>query len=115
MIMRDGEFSTLIQQQVEDKVQKSMEKEQRGMKSTPTGKSLLLVKHVPSLYRFLKSSIPKNLDVASKLTTLAMESMSFFTNCLLHLQAIFRVTGKLHCGYRLALQKFVIDRDDLNQ
>ena len=71
MIMRDGEFSTMMQQQEEDEAQKSIEKEQRAMTSTPTGKALVLVQHVLSLHHFLKSSIPQNLGVASKETTLA--------------------------------------------
>ena len=45
------------------------------MTSTPTGKALLIVQRVFSLNHFLKSSIPHNLGVASKVTTLAMGSM----------------------------------------
>ena len=52
MIMRDGEFSTMMQQQEEDKVQKLMEKEQRAMTSTPTGKALILIQSVLSLHHF---------------------------------------------------------------
>ena len=43
MIMRDGELSTILQQQEEDEAYKLMEKEQRAMKSTPTDKALLIV------------------------------------------------------------------------
>ena len=43
---------------------------------------------------FPPSSIPQNLGVASKVTTLTMNSMFFFTGFLLHLQAVFRVTEK---------------------
>ena len=94
MVMRDGEFSTMMQQQEEDEAQKLMDKEQRSMTSIPTGKTLLLVQRVLYLHHFLKSSIPENLGVASKVTTLEMESMFFFANCLLHLQAVFRVSGR---------------------
>ena len=46
MIMREGEFATMMQQQEEDEAQKSMEKERRAMSSTPTGKALLLIQRV---------------------------------------------------------------------
>ena len=58
MVMRDGEFSTMMQQQEEDEAQKSIEKEQWAMTSTPTGKALVLVQRVLSLHHFLKYSIP---------------------------------------------------------
>ena len=64
------------------------------MSSMPTGKALLIVHSVLSLHHFLQSSIPQNLGVPSKLTTLAMDSMFFFADRLLHLQAVFRVAGK---------------------
>ena len=83
MIMRDGEFSTMMQQQEEDKSQKWMEKEHRSMTSTHTGKSLLIFQRVLSLHRFIMSSIPQNLGVASKVTTLATDSMFLFANRLL--------------------------------
>ena len=70
MIMRDGEFATMIQHQEEDEEQKLMGKEQRAMSPMPTGKALLLVQCVLSLHHFLKYSIPQNLGVASKVTTL---------------------------------------------
>ena len=91
VVMRDGYFSTMMQHQEEDKAQKSMEKEQRAMTSTPTGKALLLIHSVLFLHHFLQSYIPQNLGVASKVTTLAMDSIFFFVNCLLHLLAVFRV------------------------
>ena len=115
MIMRDGEFSTMIQHQEEDEVHKLMEKEQRSMTTMTTGKTFLLVHHLLSLHHFLKSSIPQNLGVASKVTTLAMDSMFFFTNRLLRLQAVFRVAGKCHFGCRVALYKLSIARYDLYQ
>ena len=115
MIMRDGEFATMIQQQEEDEAQKLMEKEQRAMTSTPIKKALLLVQRVLSLHHFLQSSIPHNLGVDSKGTTLAMDIMFFFTDRLLHLQAVFRVTKKCHCGRRVGLHKLVISGDDLHQ
>ena len=92
--MRDGEFATMIQQQEEDEAQKLTEKEQRAMTSTLTGRALLIVQCVLSLHHFLKFSIPQKLGVASKVSTLAVESMFFFANCLLHLQAVFRVAGR---------------------
>ena len=46
MIIRDGNFATMIQQKEEEEVQKSMEKEQRAMPSSPTGKALVLVQRV---------------------------------------------------------------------
>ena len=95
MIMRAGDFATMIQQQEEEKVQKSMEKEQWAMSSTSTGKALLLIQCVLSLQHFLQSSIPQNLGVASKVTTLETDSMFFLANCLLRIQAVFRVTGKI--------------------
>ena len=38
---------------------------------------------------------PPTLTVASKVTTLAMYSMFFFVDCLLYLQAVFRVAKKM--------------------
>ena len=95
MIMRDGNFSTMVQQQEEKEAHKLMEKEHWAMKSTLTGKSLLLVQRVLSLQLFLQSSIPQNLGVASKVKTLAMDSMFLFADHLIHLQAVFRVTKKM--------------------
>ena len=43
MTMRDGYLATIMQHKEEDTVQKSMDKEQRATKLTPTGKALLLV------------------------------------------------------------------------
>ena len=94
MIMRDGEFPTMMKYQDEYEALKSMEEEQRAMTSTPEGKALVLVQHVLSLNHFLQSSIPHNLGVASKVTTLAMDSMFFFVDRLLHLQAVFRAAKK---------------------
>ena len=64
------------------------------MTSTPTGKDLILVWRVLSLHLFLQSSIPHNLGVTSKVTTLAMDRMSFSADCLLRLQKVFRVAEK---------------------
>ena len=64
------------------------------MTSTPTKEDLLLVQCVLSLRHFLQYSIPQNLGVTSKVTTLAMDSMFFFADRLLHLEAVFRVAGK---------------------
>ena len=72
-----------------------MEKEQRAMTSTPTEKALLLAQRVLSLHHFLQSSIPHNLGVASKVTKMAMDSMFFFADRLLHLQAVFRFSEKM--------------------
>ena len=48
------------------------------MKSMPTGKALLLVQRVLFLHLILQSSIPQNLGVASKVTTLEIE-ITFFS------------------------------------
>ena len=80
MIMRDGEFATMMQQKEEDEAQKLMEKEQLDISSTPTGKYLIIIQRVLSLHHFLQSSIPQNLGVASKVTTLATDSMFFFAD-----------------------------------
>ena len=80
MIMRDGDFSTMMQQQEEDEAQKSTEKEQWAMSSTPTGEALILIQCVLYLHHLLQSSIPQNLGVASKVTTLATDSMFFFAD-----------------------------------
>ena len=93
--MRDGKFATMMQHQEEDEAHKSMEKEHQAMPSTPTGEALILIQRVLSLHHFLQSSIPQNLGVASKVTTLATESISFFADRLLHLQSVFRVAGKI--------------------
>ena len=85
MIMRDGEFATMMQEQEEDEAHKSMEKEQRSMSSTPTRKDFLLVQRVLYLDHILQSSIAQNLDFASKVTILEMDSMFFFADRLLHL------------------------------
>ena len=63
IIMRDGDFATMMQQQEEEEAQKLMDTEQRAMTSTPIGRSLLLVQSVLSLNHFLKSSVPQNLGV----------------------------------------------------
>ena len=76
-------------------MQISVEKEQRAISSTPTGEFLVLVQSVLYLHHFLQSSIPHNLGVASKVTTLAMDSMFFFADNLLHIQAVFRVSGEM--------------------
>ena len=94
MMIRDGKITTIIQQQEEEKVLKQMEKEQQNMSSTRTKRDLLLVQRVLSLHHFLQSSVPQNLGVPSKVTTLAMDSMFFFADHLLHLQAVFRVARK---------------------
>ena len=80
MSVRDGKFATMMQQQEEEEAQKSMEKQQWAMSSTPTLKALLLIQRVLSLRHFIHSSIPHNLVVASKVTTLATESMFFFAD-----------------------------------
>ena len=92
--MRDGKFATMMQQQEEDEAQKLMEKEQRAMSSTLTGKALFIIQRVLSLHHFLQSYITQNLGVASKVTTLATDTMSFFADCLFYLQVVFRVTRK---------------------
>ena len=102
MIMRDGNLTTIMQQQEEDEAHKSIDKEQRAMKLTPRGKALLLVRRVLSLHHFLQSSIPHNLGVASKVTTLAMGSIFFFADRLLHIQAVFifsRKNATVDVGY----------------
>ena len=115
MIMRDGEFATMMQQQEEDKAHKLTEKEQRAMTSTSTGKALLLVQHVLSLQHFLKSSIPQNLGVASKVTTLEMDS-NFSSQIVYSIyKRYLESPEKFHCGYRVALQKCVITRDYIHQ
>ena len=91
--MRDGEFSDIMQQQEEDEEQKLMEKEQRSMTSTSTGEDLLLFQRVLSQHHSPKYYIPQNLGIASKITTLTMDSIFFFADCLLQLQAVFRVSG----------------------
>ena len=95
MIIRDGELATIMQQKEEGEAHKLTEKEQQEMTSTQTGKDLLLVWRVLSLYHFRQYSIPQNLGVASKATTLSIESMFFFVGFLLHLQAVFRVAQKM--------------------
>ena len=75
MITRDGKLATIMQQQEEDKAPKYMEKEHRGMTSTPTRKALIIVKRVLSLHHFIQYSIPQKLGVASKVTTLPIYSM----------------------------------------
>ena len=57
-----------------------MDKEQRAMASTPTGKSLILVQCVLSLHHVIQSSVPQNLGVASKVITLEMDSIFFFVD-----------------------------------
>ena len=94
MIMRDGGFSAVIQQQEEDEAQKLMEKEQQAMASTPTGEALLLIQCVLFLHHFLQSSIPPTLGVSLNVATLATDSMFFFADYLLHPQSLFRAAGE---------------------
>ena len=113
--MRDGNFAYIMQQQEADKAQKSLEKEKWAMSSTPTGKTLILIQRVLYLHHFIHSSIPHNLGVSSKVTTLAMDSIFFLVDGLLHLQAVFRVTRDFYFGRMVAIHKLVIARDDPNQ
>ena len=55
--LTDDNFATMMQHQEEDKAQKSMEKEQQAMTSTPTVKDLLIIQRVLSLNHFVQSSI----------------------------------------------------------
>ena len=59
-----------------------LEKEQRSMSSTLTVKALVLVQSVLSLHNFIRSSVPHNLGVPWKVTTLAMDNMFFFAEPL---------------------------------
>ena len=54
-----------------------LEKEQQSMSSTLTGKALVLVQSVLSLHHFIQSSVPHNLGVSWKVTTLAMDNFFF--------------------------------------
>ena len=92
-----------------------MEKEQQAMSSTPTGKALLLVQCVLSLHHFIQSSIPQNLVIASKVTTLAMDSMIYFWIVYSFYKRYLESPKKCHCGRRVSLHKLVIARDDLHQ
>ena len=94
MIMRYDKFATVVQQKEDDEAQKLMEKEQRVVTSTPTGKDFLLVQCVLSLHHFLQSYITQNLGVILKVTTLETDSMFFFADRLLRLQALFIVAGE---------------------
>ena len=71
-----------------------MEKEQRSIPSMLTGKSFLIVLCVIALHHYLHSSVLHNLGIESKVTNLAMDSMLFFQDSLLHLQVVFRVVRK---------------------
>ena len=93
MIMRDDELAAMMRQQDEEESQKLTEKEQRDMSLTPKVKNLVLVQRVLSLQHFLQSYIPQNLGFPSKVTTLAMDSMFFFADRLLHIQPVFIVAG----------------------
>ena len=95
MILRYDELATMMKQQKENEAQKSMEEEQRVMTSTPTRRALLLSHSILFLHHYIQSSTPHNLGVISKVTTLEMDSMSLFADSLLHLQAVFRVAGKM--------------------
>ena len=95
LIMKDGELATMMKHQEEDETQKLMEKEQQAMTSTQIRRALLIVQHVLSLHHLIKSYITHNLCVDLKVTTLEIDSMFFFADCLIHLQAVFRVAGKM--------------------
>ena len=95
MIMRDDEFVTMMQQKEEYEAQKLMEKEEQAITSTSSGKAFLIVQRVLSLHHFLQSSILQNLGATSKVTTLSKDSVFFFADSLLQLQAVFRVAGEM--------------------
>ena len=95
MTTRDGELAAMMQQKEEYEARKSTDKEQLAMIATPTGEALLLVHRVLYLNLFFQSSMHQNLGVASKVTTLATESIFFFADSLLRLEAVFRVAGKI--------------------
>ena len=54
--MRDGDFSTIIQQQKEDEAQKSMEKEQWACHQHQQGRLCFSFNHVLSLHQFCSVS-----------------------------------------------------------
>ena len=76
---------------------------------------MLIICCVLSLHHFLQSSISHNFGVASKVTTSANVQHIFFADRLLHLQAVFGVDKKIHCGCRVSLHNLVVARDDLHQ
>ena len=96
-------------------MQKLMEKKQRAMSSTPTGKALVLVHRILYLHHFLQSSVPQNFGFPSKVTTLAMDSMFFFQIVYSIYKQYLEFPGKCHCGHRVALHKLVIARDERHQ
>ena len=61
----------------------------------------------PFIAPFIQFYMPHNLDIASKVTTLATKNTFFFADRLLRLQTIFRVAKIFHCGRKVALQKLV--------
>ena len=95
IIIRYGEFATMMQHKEGGELQKLIDKKQKAMASTPTGKALLLVQHVLFFHHLLHSYIPQNLGVTSRVTTLAMDSMFFSADHLICLQAVSRVAGKM--------------------
>ena len=108
--MMDGNFSAMIQHHEEDKAQKNrMEKEQRSMLSTPTGKALVLVRSFLSLQQFFFSiSFPRTLGVPSKVTTLANGWYVFLPESLTpSTKQYLESSGKCHCWRRVALHKLV--------
>ena len=110
MIMTDSQFSTMMQQQEENELQKLMEKEQWYMKSTPIRKALLILKSFLFLHYFLQYSIPQNLGVASKVKpwkwTVCFSSRIFYSIYKQYLES----PKKIHCGHRLALHILVVAR-----
>ena len=88
----------------------------RGGKSTEIDREIIAVHDInanregftscsacPFLAPFFWSYIPHNLGVASKVTSLVLDTMFFFADCLLRLQAVFRVARKCHCKRRVYL------------
>ena len=115
MIMRYGQLAAIMSQQQDKEAHKLMEKEQRAMTSTPTGKALLLVWCVLSLQLFPQSSIPQNLGVASKVTTLAVDSFSSSRIVYSIYKRYLQSPKKYHCGSRVSLNKLAMARDDMHE
>ena len=77
------------------------------MISTLTGTDLILFQCVLSLHHLLQSSIFQKLGVASKVTTLAMDSIFSLRIVYSIYKQYLEFTEKYNCGRRVALHKLV--------
>ena len=104
-----------MQRKEEDKARKLMEKEQRSMTSTPTGKALILVQRVLSVQHFIQYFVPHTLGVASKVQHWQRKVCFSLRITYSVYKRDLEFTEKIHCGRRVPLHRIIVDMDYMHQ